>query len=252
MMSAEKDPFRGPEPAYDPPTHLRRKPLIDYITNEWRTDAKYASPTSASDSDSEALEEFYEKVDRWVDAILAAIKAPKFRRLLLSIVLLILFSVFLWVKIIGPWVAEERAAWASLGRDAGDNAGGLFGTNARPRFPGMIQVSHLDPKLLPNEPGSKRRLIFIGDIHGCKKELEALLEKVHFDARTDAILSVGDIVNKGPDSLGVIDLLRKHKAFCVRGKPRGSSPSVCWSCEGHVPATWEKECWKQIKLQTPR
>ena len=216
-MSTEKDPFREPKPDYDGPPHLRRKPLIDYITNEWRTVPKCSSPPSASDADSEPLEEFYERVDRWVDKILAVIKAPKFRRLLLSIILLILCSVLLWIKIIGPWIAEERAAWASLSRDAGENAGGLFGTNARPRFPGMIQVSHLDTKLLPNASRSKRRLVFIGDVHGCRKELEALLEKVHFDARTDTISCVGDIVNKGPDSLGVIDLLRKHKAYCVRG-----------------------------------
>jgi hypothetical protein len=30
-------------------------------------------------------------------------------------------------------------------------------------------------------------------------------------------VTVGDIVNKGPDSLGVIDLLRENKASCVRG-----------------------------------
>ena len=216
-MAVEKDPCREPETDYDGSTRIRRKPLVDYITNEWRTDPKYASPPSASTSDSELLEEFYERVDRWVDTSLAVVKAPKFRRLLLSITLPILFAVLLWIKFVGPWIAEEKAAWASLSRHAANGAEGLFGTNARARFPGMTQVSQLDPKLLPNASGNKRRLIFIGDIHGCSKELEALLQKVHFDARTDTLLSVGDILSKGPDSLGVIDLLRQHGAYCVRG-----------------------------------
>ncbi len=215
-MSTEKHNYE--EPDYGTPVDLQRKPLVEYCTNEWRTNPKFASPPSVSSgNDSEPFEEFYDRVDRWVDMVLAVIKAPKFRRLLLSILLLILFSILLWVKIVGPWVAEEQAAWASLGRGAADNAGALFGTNARPRFPGMTQVLHLDTKLLPNASGSKKRLVFIGDIHGCRKELEVLLEKVHFDPRTDTLLCVGDIVSKGPDSLGVVDLLRKHKAHCVRG-----------------------------------
>ena len=197
---------------------LRRTPLVGYCTNEWQIKPRSASPPSvSSDSDAEPLEELHERVDRWVDTILAVIKAPKFRRLMLSITLFILCSVLLWVKIIGPWIAKERAGWSSLSRQAGDNAGESYGTNARPKFPGVIQVAELDAKLLPNAFESKRRLIFIGDIHGCKKELLALLEKVKFDPESDTIITVGDIISKGPHSLGVIDLLRERKAFCVRG-----------------------------------
>jgi hypothetical protein len=59
--------------------------------------------------------------------------------------------------------------------------------------------------------------VFVGDIHGCKNELDALLKKVHFDPATDHLIATGDIIAKGPDSKGVVELLRKLNASCVRG-----------------------------------
>ena len=51
------------------------------------------------------------------------------------------------------------------------------------------------------------RRIFIGDIHGCLEPLERLLEAVEFRAGTDELYPVGDLVNKGPDSVGVLERL---------------------------------------------
>jgi len=44
----------------------------------------------------------------------------------------------------------------------------------------------------------------IGDIHGCFTTLKALLETIRFDPRSDHLYLVGDLVGKGPDSLGVL------------------------------------------------
>ena len=33
----------------------------------------------------------------------------------------------------------------------------------------------------------------------------------------DHLIFTGDMINKGPDSVGVVDLARKHRASCVRG-----------------------------------
>lgn len=47
----------------------------------------------------------------------------------------------------------------------------------------------------------------VGDIQGCAQELEALLERVAFGS-SDQLWAVGDLVNRGPDSLGVLRRLR--------------------------------------------
>lgn len=44
----------------------------------------------------------------------------------------------------------------------------------------------------------------IGDVHGCADELAALLEKIKFNKHKDTAVFVGDLINRGPDSLGVI------------------------------------------------
>ncbi len=132
---------------------------------------------------------------------------------------LILGSFFLWVKVISPRVQEGTSAWSALNSEF--TAEGPSEWRKRPH---LTLVKTLDPSLLPRptrkKTGSvhkKRRLIFIGDIHGCLKELEALLNKVHFHAGKDHLIALGDIVSKGPDSLGVVDLLRRYNASCVRG-----------------------------------
>jgi serine/threonine protein phosphatase 1 len=51
-----------------------------------------------------------------------------------------------------------------------------------------------------------RRLV-IGDIHGCVKTLQALLEKKIIISKEDQIYFVGDYIDRGPDSKGVLDYL---------------------------------------------
>ncbi|KAJ5654241.1 hypothetical protein N7490_001244 [Penicillium lividum] len=62
------------------------------------------------------------------------------------------------------------------------------------------------------------RLVIVGDVHGMRKSLEALLDKVGFNKhKGDYLILVGDLVNKGPDSPGVVDLAIKLGASAVRG-----------------------------------
>lgn len=78
-------------------------------------------------------------------------------------------------------------------------------------------LANLPSSAIP-KPGSPGRLIVIGDVHGQLSALDALLAKVEFDAsRGDHVVFTGDMVNKGPDSAGVIDRAIEIGAFSVRG-----------------------------------
>ncbi|MEM1452595.1 MAG: metallophosphoesterase [Planctomycetota bacterium] len=56
----------------------------------------------------------------------------------------------------------------------------------------------------------------IGDIHGCAEELAELLRRIG-PGPTDTILSVGDLVHRGPDPAGVCDLLDAANAVFLVG-----------------------------------
>lgn len=62
-----------------------------------------------------------------------------------------------------------------------------------------------------------KRRILIGDVQGCREELEELLERVRFDPAADELHPVGDFVNRGPDSLGVLRVCRAVGALGVIG-----------------------------------
>ncbi|MBF0180855.1 MAG: symmetrical bis(5'-nucleosyl)-tetraphosphatase [Magnetococcales bacterium] len=48
----------------------------------------------------------------------------------------------------------------------------------------------------------------IGDVHGCLPELLVLLARIDFRPGRDRLLFVGDILNRGPDSLGTVRFVR--------------------------------------------
>lgn len=77
----------------------------------------------------------------------------------------------------------------------------------------MIQT----PKIhkLPANPVGKDYVI--GDLHGCLSLLEQLLEAVHFDRTRDRLFSVGDLIDRGPESLACLKLIEAPWFFAAKG-----------------------------------
>ena len=51
----------------------------------------------------------------------------------------------------------------------------------------------------------------IGDVQGCYSELQALVKKIKFNPNKDKIIFAGDLVNRGHQSLEVMEFCMRHK-----------------------------------------
>lgn len=90
------------------------------------------------------------------------------------------------------------------------------------------------------------RTIIFGDVHGCSQELKDLLRAV--DARpADRLISVGDLINKGPDSRGVMEwAMNARNLECVQGNHELRFIN-CWR-RSAVPRArpHDEETWEQL------
>ena len=67
------------------------------------------------------------------------------------------------------------------------------------------------------EPNTKGVDYCIGDIHGCFDRLVGLLKVVQFNEKVDRLFSVGDLVDRGPNSDQVLNWLEQPWFHAVRG-----------------------------------
>ncbi|ACK66180.1 metallophosphoesterase [Rippkaea orientalis PCC 8801] len=85
------------------------------------------------------------------------------------------------------------------------------------------------------------RTLAISDIHGCSIALETLLETVHLTPK-DTLITLGDYIDKGPDSKGVLDklinLYKNYRLIPLKGnheikmlQARQSDPDECFWLE---------------------
>ncbi|MBI3396608.1 MAG: metallophosphoesterase [Spirochaetia bacterium] len=62
----------------------------------------------------------------------------------------------------------------------------------------------------------KARTIFIGDVHGCLEELKDLVRTIDV-SKHDRIIMLGDLINRGPYSEGVIQYVYSKGWECLMG-----------------------------------
>jgi hypothetical protein len=61
------------------------------------------------------------------------------------------------------------------------------------------------------------RTIVIGDVHGCLEELDELLASLAVRRHRDRLVFLGDLVDRGPDPVGVVRRVRELGAECLHG-----------------------------------
>jgi adenine/guanine phosphoribosyltransferase-like PRPP-binding protein len=71
--------------------------------------------------------------------------------------------------------------------------------------------------------GTMGRTIVVGDIHGCALEFDDLLRSLGFAQGVDRVVLVGDLVARGPDSAGVVELARS----CGAGRCAATTTRRC-------------------------
>jgi serine/threonine protein phosphatase 1 len=73
------------------------------------------------------------------------------------------------------------------------------------------------PAVVTFGPNPDGRDFVVGDIHGCFSLLERALAAIEFDPERDRLFSVGDLVDRGPESERVLEFLAKPWFHAVRG-----------------------------------
>jgi serine/threonine protein phosphatase 1 len=114
---------------------------------------------------------------------------------------------------------------------------------------------------------SQRRIIAIGDIHGCRDALCRLLDKLAYGAE-DTLVFLGDYCDRGPDTPGVVTRLLELQAahaHCVflRGnhdamllhflalQPAGDGDAFTLACNGGLQTLQQYGCPNELLRQCP-
>ena len=80
------------------------------------------------------------------------------------------------------------------------------------KFNNFIKIASKDlplDSLLYCSKNFMARKLAIGDIHGCNKTFKMLLIEVLKIKKQDQLILLGDYIDRGPDSLGVIQTILK-------------------------------------------
>lgn len=95
------------------------------------------------------------------------------------------------------------------------------------------------------------RTIVVGDIHGCYDELIDLLDQVNFGAK-DRVVSVGDLVTKGPKSREVLELFISDARFSAVMGNHDLALRRRWNGEDVELKPSQKETHRELKAEKDR
>jgi len=184
-----------------------RKPTILHVEDLWEKNEKYIS--------IEKLEALDPESDSETDLRTMPNRPKLHRPRLLLFCLLVLGTWAVFTQYYRP-----RMEQLALTKSVMKGPVGAYAAHSQPEFTDMVLVQMLDQSLVPTSGIQKdrnSRLVIVGDVHGMKNELVKLLDKVQFNRNTDHLILAGDMISKGPDSAGVLDLVMELGATAVRG-----------------------------------
>lgn len=76
-----------------------------------------------------------------------------------------------------------------------------------------------------------QRLFVVGDLHGCYVELMDQLSVINFDYSTDLLISVGDLIDRGRNSLKCLELTKEPWFKAIRGNHEQMCLEAKWASE---------------------
>jgi serine/threonine protein phosphatase 1 len=85
---------------------------------------------------------------------------------------------------------------------------------------------------------TRGRDFVVGDIHGWLEPLQAELDAVCFDPAVDRLFSVGDLIDRGPDSEQCLLLTREPWFFAVRGNHEQTASTPTTGCATAAVPGW--------------
>jgi len=120
----------------------------------------------------------------------------------------------------GPFGTPNAPSYPPEDIFLGGGNGGVFFDYSETNAPSSPYHGRIGPLLLDTITSrslqQQPRVIAIGDVHGCSDELRLLLRRCDYRPG-DLVVFLGDLVSKGPDSLGVVSMAREIGAIGVRG-----------------------------------
>ena len=114
---------------------------------------------------------------------------------------------------------------------------------------------------MSHTPSPMPKSWIIPDIHGCNKTLRALFEYYINPSKEDELYFLGDYIDRGPDSKGVIDFIMSlqeqgFNVHLIKGNHEETCVNACWeerelkSFMGIRSRNATKKAWKQFGGKT--